>query len=146
MGCNPSDNGLPPKIVTLWFITVVKWQLWGSNENNVMLGVTATWGAESKGRSLRKAESHCCNQSHLATAGDSRTRQSWWKNFSVYTEELSNIKLKDHQTSHHTGPSLSAHGLGVEPALVIHEQWKCSNRICIKREDFSSWLSPKDTM
>lgn len=42
------------KIFTLWFRTAAKLQLWSSNENNVMVGVT-TWGTVLKGLSIRKA-------------------------------------------------------------------------------------------
>lgn len=34
-------------------------QLWSSNENNLMIGVSTTWGTIIKGHSIRKAENHC---------------------------------------------------------------------------------------
>ena len=44
---------------TLWFTTVVKLQLWSSNENNCMVGVTTIQGTVLKGHSIRKAENPC---------------------------------------------------------------------------------------
>ena len=38
------------------FITIAKLQLWRSNENNFMVGVTTTWGTVSKGHNIRKVE------------------------------------------------------------------------------------------
>ena len=41
-----------------WLITVAKLQLWKSNENSFMVGVTTTCGTLLKGCSIRKAENH----------------------------------------------------------------------------------------
>ena len=38
------------------FIKVAKLQLWNSNRNNFMAGVTTTWGTVLKGHSIRKVE------------------------------------------------------------------------------------------
>lgn len=49
---------LSPKIITLWFITLTKLQLWTSRKNNLVLGVTTTWRILLKDHNIRKVENH----------------------------------------------------------------------------------------
>ena len=44
-------------------ITVAKLQLWSSNNNNFILGVTTTWRSILKGLSIKKVENHCSSWS-----------------------------------------------------------------------------------
>lgn len=47
------------EMVILWFITLAKLQLWGSNKIILWSGVTTTWRTALKGHSIRKVENHC---------------------------------------------------------------------------------------
>lgn len=44
-------------------ITVAMLQLWSSNNNNFILGVTTTWRSILKGLSIKKVENHCSSWS-----------------------------------------------------------------------------------
>lgn len=50
---------------TLQFTPVARLQFWCGNENNYMVGVTATWKSVLKGRRIRKLENHWVRRSFL---------------------------------------------------------------------------------
>lgn len=57
---SPKTTG---KHITLWIITVAKFQLQSSNENNCIVGVTTAWEAVLMGHSFQQVENHCSRNS-----------------------------------------------------------------------------------
>lgn len=51
--------------ITLCLIIEGKLQLWSSNKNNFMVGITPTWEAELKVYNIRKAENNCPKSSYF---------------------------------------------------------------------------------
>lgn len=90
---------------TSWFITAAKWLLWSSNKNNVMVGVSTTWGTVLKGYSIRKAESHRCSWNYT---------QLWAARYKCW--ELNSGPL---QKQH----ALSLNQLYIWSALLFSAKW-----------------------
>lgn len=57
-GSSNAFTGVAYQLVTVWFVTVAKLQLWGSRTVILWPGLT-TWGTVLKHGSFRKVESHC---------------------------------------------------------------------------------------